>query len=137
MGHVYLKGHFSKLNFRRRHVPPVAQDLGGGVTGPRRGSLRGLCPLKIRRGVFWGAAPPFHWARLGLSGMINFIYVFLIIPYMGPKCQFYVSVTKGVKLKDGELYGTSIEAEFRYASFWLLSFPRKNGFQTSGCFMIV
>ena len=42
--------------------------------------------------------------------------------YLGPDPMgpFYVSVTNGVKLKDGELSGTSIEAEFRYAPFMLI-----------------
>ena len=54
--------------------------------------------------------------------MINFIYVFLIIPHMGQKFSFYVFVTNGVKLKDGELSGTSNEGEFLYASFSFVCF---------------
>ena len=34
-----------------------------------------------------------------------------------PKLPVYVFVTNGAKIKDGELSGTSNEAEFRYASF--------------------
>ena len=49
--------------------------------------------------------------------------------HMGPKCPAYAFVTKGVKLKDGELTGTSNEAEFRYASFSFLCFLRKTVFR--------
>ena len=41
------------------------------------------------------------------------------------KCQVYVFVTNGAKIKDGELSGTSNEVEFRYASFWFLLFSKK------------
>ena len=57
-------------------------------------------------GSFW--ATSFGPIHLGLVGPI----------YLGPLGPFYVFVTNGVKMKDGELSGTSNEAEFRYASFW-------------------
>ena len=42
--------------------------------------------------------------------------------------SFYVCVTNGVHMKDGELPGTSYEAEFRYAStrFWKIELPFQN-----------
>ena len=51
--------------------------------------------------------------------------------------QFYVFVTNGVNIKDWELYGTSNEAELRYAYFSVLCFLRKTVFRRLGVSCLV
>ena len=62
------------------------------------------------RGFIWALLGPFIWA-LGPSPFEPILGDSFGL-CLGPFVPFYVCVTKGVKIKDGELSGTSNEAVF-------------------------